>query len=95
MQLVTPDRLRGRVSAVFSMVVVGGPSLGDIESGTVASLVSPATSIVSGGLAVLAGVGLIRFTMPELWRYRAGRGEVSPPEVFTGPADAEDAVAEA
>jgi MFS family permease len=70
MQTVTPDRLRGRVSAVFSMVVVGGPSLGDIEAGAVASAFSPAVSIVSGGIAVLAGVGLVALTNPELWRYR-------------------------
>jgi MFS family permease len=95
MQMVTPDRLRGRVSAVYSMVVVGGPSLGDIESGSVASLASPAVSIVSGGIAVLAGVGLIRATMPELWRYRADRGAVPRPETLTGPGDAEDAAAEA
>ncbi len=95
LQLVTPDRLRGRVSAVFSMVVVGGPSLGDIESGTVASAFSPATSIVSGGITVLVGVGLIRATMPELWRYRASRGELERAEVVSGPADVEDAAAEA
>jgi MFS family permease len=35
-QTVTPDRMRGRMSAVFSLVVSGGPRLGDIESGTVA-----------------------------------------------------------
>jgi MFS family permease len=69
-QTVTPDRLRGRVSAVYSMVVVGGPSLGDIEAGAVASAFSPAVSIVSGGIAVLAGVGLVALTNPELWRYR-------------------------
>ncbi len=94
LQLVTPDRLRGRVSAVFSMVVVGGPSLGDIESGTVASAFSPATSIVSGGITVLVGVGLIRATMPELWRYRASRGALERAEVISGPADVEDAAAE-
>lgn len=71
MQMVTPDRLRGRVSAVYSMVVVGGPSLGDIESGSVASAFSPEVSIVSGGLAVLVGIGAVAATNPELWRYRA------------------------
>jgi len=95
MQLVTPDRLRGRVSAVFSMVVVGGPSLGDIESGTVASVFTPAVSIVSGGITVLVGVGLVRLTMPELWRYRASRRDLERAEAVTTPADVKDAAAEA
>lgn len=95
MQLVTPDRLRGRVSAVFSMVVVGGPSLGDIESGSVASVFTPAVSIVSGGIAVLVGVAGIRFSMPELWRYRAGPHEIPRAEILASAADAEDAAAEA
>jgi MFS family permease len=70
-QTVTPDRLRGRVSAVNFMVVVGGPSIGDIEAGAVASAFNPAVSIVSGGIAVLAGVAVVAATMPQLWRYRA------------------------
>src|SRR6202042_1452634 len=36
-QMVTPDHMRGRMSSVFSLVVSGGPRLGDIESGSVAA----------------------------------------------------------
>ncbi len=32
-QTVTPDGLRGRMSAVYNLVVTGGPRLGDVESG--------------------------------------------------------------
>ena len=35
-QTITPDRLRGRLSAVASMVVVGGPYLGDVRAGILA-----------------------------------------------------------
>jgi MFS family permease len=70
-QMVTPDRLRGRVSAVYSMVVIGGPSIGDIESGGVASVTSPQAAIVSGGIGVLVGISLVAISMSELWRYRA------------------------
>jgi MFS family permease len=73
MQTVTPDRLRGRVTAVYSMVVIGGPSIGDIEAGSVASAFSPAVSIVSGGLLCLAGIAAVALTMPEMLRYRAPR----------------------
>jgi MFS family permease len=85
-QTVTPDRLRGRVSAANFMVVLGGPSLGDIEAGAVASAFSPAVSIVSGGIAVLAGVALVTVAMPQLWRYRADvRVQPIPVEVIAEP----------
>jgi MFS family permease len=71
MQTVTPDHLRGRVAAAYSMVVVGGPSLGDIEAGGVATAFSPAVSIVSGGVLCLLGLGAVAVSMPQLLRYRA------------------------
>ena len=40
-QLTTPDEFRGRMSAVNGMFVVGGPMLGQFESGVVAGIVSP------------------------------------------------------
>ena len=64
-QTVTPDNLRGRMSAVFSLVVTSGPRLGDIESGTVAGLTSAATSVVSGGIACMIGVGVHDTRLPS------------------------------
>ena len=72
LQLGAPDALRGRVSAVHIMVVTGGPRLGDVEAGAVAALVSPAFSIVSGGLACLAGAAILALLVPQFWRYHAG-----------------------
>jgi MFS family permease len=71
MQTITPDNMRGRISAVYGMVVVGGPSLGDIEAGGVATAFSPAASIISGGVLCLVGLGAVVAAMPELVRYRA------------------------
>jgi len=68
-QTVTPDALRGRMSSVFLLVVAGGPRLGDVESGAVASLVSPRFSVVSGGVACAAGVGLVALAFPGLAAY--------------------------
>lgn len=68
-QTVTPDAMRGRMSAVFGLVVTGGPRLGDIESGSVAGVTGPRFSVVSGGLACLAGVALIALACPSLVRY--------------------------
>jgi MFS family permease len=70
-QAITPDRLRGRVTAVDYVVGVGVPRLGNFEAGAVASLTSPAISAVSGGLATMAGAVAIRLAFPAMARYGA------------------------
>ena len=70
-QSVTPDRMRGRMSSVFSLVVTSGPRLGDIESGLVAGLTSALSSVVIGGAACVAGVALVAVAFPELAAYDA------------------------
>jgi MFS family permease len=77
-QSVTPDELRGRMSSVFSLVVTSGPRLGDVEAGTVAALASPRLSVASGGLACVAGVGMIVLAFPTLAAYDGDR--VAPTE---------------
>jgi MFS family permease len=72
-QSVTPDHLRGRMSSLYSLVVTGGPRLGDVEAGSVAALASARFSIVSGGLACVAGVALVMVAFPALLRYDADR----------------------
>ena len=74
-QTVTPDSMRGRMSSVFMLVVRSGPRLGDLEAGAVASLVTPRFSVLSGGLACIAGVALILFAFPALATYD---GEAQP-----------------
>lgn len=71
LQQAVPDALRGRMSAVHILVVVGGPRLGDVEAGVVASLFTPTVSVVTGGVACIAGVGLLALAVPEFARYRA------------------------
>ena len=72
-QTVTPDALRGRMSSVFMIVVTSGPRLGDVESGLVASLSSARFSVLSGGLACLAGVAAIVVAFPALLAYDADK----------------------
>jgi len=72
LQSSVPDRLRGRLSGIHIMVVVGGPRLGDFEAGLVAQLISPTFSVVSGGLACVAGVAVLAMVMPQFRRYHAG-----------------------
>jgi MFS family permease len=68
-QTLTPDRLRGRMSSVFSLVVASGPRLGDVESGTVAAAATPRASVISGGLACVVSVGVVAALFPQLARY--------------------------
>lgn len=68
-QVNTPDALQGRVNSVGFVVGAGGPRLGDVESGIVASVISPAFSAVSGGLASVIGVVLLGLTSPAFTRY--------------------------
>jgi MFS family permease len=72
LQSSVPDSLRGRLSSIHIMVVVGGPRLGDVEAGLVAQLTSPVFSVVSGGVLCVAGVGLLAALVPEFRRYHAG-----------------------
>ncbi len=72
-QTVTPDHMRGRMSAVFSLVVTGGPRLGDIESGSVAGAAGVRFSVVSGGLLCMLGVGVIVAALPGAGPLRHAR----------------------
>jgi hypothetical protein len=68
-QTVTPEELRGRMSAIFTLVVTSGPRLGDLESGIAASLTTAGVAVVSGGFACVAGVALIVLLFPALAAY--------------------------
>ena len=71
MQVAAPDEMRGRLQGIFIVVVAGGPRLGDFESGAVASLTSPAVSVVTGGLACVAAILLLAARRPAFLRYDA------------------------
>ncbi|MGH2636860.1 MAG: MFS transporter [Actinomycetota bacterium] len=72
LQLTVPEGLRGRLFGIHILVVTGGPRLGDLEAGLVASAFSPAVSVVSGGLLCIAGAGLVAWLVPTFRRYQAG-----------------------
>jgi len=69
-QLTTPDEFRGRMSAVNAMFVIGGPMLGQFESGLVAGLFTPELSVVSGGLACIVATLAIVSLVPSLLRVK-------------------------
>jgi MFS family permease len=69
--VATPDALRGRITGIEFTQVAAAPTLGNVEAGVVASLTSLRFSIVSGGLACIAGCGLLALAIPALLRYDA------------------------
>lgn len=72
-QTVTPEPLRGRMTAAYMLVVTSGPRLGDLESGLAAAVFSAPFAVVSGGLACVAAVGGVALAFPELARYDGRR----------------------
>ncbi len=70
-QSVTPDRLRGRMGAFYTLVVAGGPRLGDMESGFVAGAAGALNSVLIGGVACIVGVGVTMLAFPQLAAYDA------------------------
>jgi len=68
-QLLTPDEMRGRVSAVNSLFIGTSNELGGFESGLVAQLFGPVISVVSGGVGTILVVVATAFNWPEIRKY--------------------------
>jgi MFS family permease len=77
LQQSVPDDLRGRLSAVHIVVVAGGPRVGDFEAGIVASVFTPTVSVVSGGIACVAGVLVLAAAVPEFARYEPAKEQTT------------------
>jgi MFS family permease len=67
-QVWTPDKLRGRVSAVSSLFISSSNELGDFESGLVAAFFGPIFAVISGGIGTIAVVLAIAFLSPQIRR---------------------------
>jgi len=65
-QMLTPDEMRGRVSAVNSVFIVSSNDLGGLESGVTARLFGPVLSVVGGGLGAIAAVVGVGRIWPEI-----------------------------
>jgi hypothetical protein len=59
MLTAAPDGMRGRLQGIFTVVVTGGPRIGDLYMGTLATLVALWFPPVLGGLLIVAAVGVI------------------------------------
>jgi predicted MFS family arabinose efflux permease len=67
-QTITPDHLRGRVSAINYVFIGFSNELGAFESGATAALFGPTLSVVGGAVATLFVVAIVRVTWPQLAR---------------------------
>ncbi|HWP57749.1 MAG TPA: MFS transporter [Candidatus Acidoferrales bacterium] len=74
-QLSTPDELRGRMAAINSVFVMGGPHLGQFESGVVAAWLGAELSAMTGGLATLAMVAFVAAAFPAVRDYQLRQGQ--------------------
>lgn len=69
-QLVTPNRLRGRMTSVNMIFFMGGPQLGELEAGLLAAAVGAPLSVVIGGVGCMLAVAFAAFKAHALLRYR-------------------------
>ena len=73
-QLITPDGLRGRMTSVNMLFFMGGPQLGELEAGLVASLFATAAlgatvSVVSGGVLTVLVTAWVAARSPVVRRF--------------------------
>ncbi|WP_018350717.1 MFS transporter [Longispora albida] len=71
----TPDSHRGRVASLEFVVGAAGPQVGGVRAGLLAAGTSAGAALVIGGVACVAGAGLIAVLVPQLGRYRVERAE--------------------
>ncbi len=65
-QSLTPDSMRGRVSAIHYVFIGMSNELGSFESGATAAMFGPVLSVVGGGLGTLAVVAFVAIAFPQL-----------------------------
>ena len=67
-QVITPDRLRGRVSAINYVFVGFSNEFGAFESGATAAMFGPIASVVGGGIGAVVVVISVALMWPALAR---------------------------
>ncbi len=70
-QLATPNHLRGRMTSINMVFFMGGPQLGEVEAGVVASFIGAPLSVVIGGVGSLLSAGIAAVTAKALLNYES------------------------
>jgi MFS family permease len=65
-QVLTPDAMRGRVSAVNTVFIVSSNQLGEFESGITAAWLGPVVSVVGGGIGSVLVVLAVMLIWPQI-----------------------------
>jgi MFS family permease len=65
-QMMTPDEMRGRVSAVNNVFIGASNELGEFESGVTAEWLTPRIATIVGGVGTCVIVGVWMLLFPEL-----------------------------
>ena len=68
-QIITPDHMRGRMISINMMFYMGGPQLGEVESGLAAMLIGTPATVVVGGVATIIATLFFALKIPELLKY--------------------------
>ncbi len=71
LQTAAPDQMRGRLQGVFTVVVVGGPRLGDLWIGTLSSRLGEAWAATAGGALCVVLLWLVARRQRGFWHYDA------------------------
>jgi MFS family permease len=66
LQVLAPDEMRGRISAINSVFIGTSNELGDFESGLMARFLGAPAAVAVGGVGTLASVAAIARGFPEL-----------------------------
>jgi hypothetical protein len=71
LQIAAPEEMRGRMQGVFIVVVAGGPRLGDLRAGALATATSVTVAMVSGGVVIVVAMVVVALVVPSFWLFRA------------------------
>ncbi len=78
LQTSVPPEMMGRVSAVTAVFIGCSNELGMAESGLAARLMGTVNSVVFGGVATFAVMGLTHWHFPEIWKLKKVGQEPAP-----------------
>src|SRR5205807_10000204 len=81
-QVLTPDVMRGRVSAVNAVFISSSNELGAFESGLTAEWFGPVPSVVGGGIGTVLVVLAVMLSWPSV--LRLGRLQIAEDSILAG-----------
>ena len=65
-QMLSPDYMRGKISAVNSIFISSSNELGELESGIAANLLGTVPAVYFGGIVCILTVGVVAYLSPVL-----------------------------